>query len=279
VSPVTPAPPGPQPVPDLHLAPGTSTTDLPPVPPVPTGDPGVTAGPRDTGPDRSPVVVRPDGRGREAARTVVLLAVVLAASVALGSVVAAPGRTLVHNRMLPWILGRSLGLAAYLALTGAVVLGLWLRHPWRARLARPSPTSVLWAHVTLVAGTVTLLLGHVTALALDQYAGVGWIGVFVPWGARYRPTPTALGALALYSLVLVAGTAALAGSIGRRIWFPVHTVSVLVFCLVLAHGVLTGSDARALQWLYVGTGVAVLVLQVTRWFAGRAGRTVAGMVE
>lgn len=207
----------------------------------------------------------------EAARTAGLLVLVLGVSVGLGVLVGAPGRSLVHNRMLPWILGRSLGLASYLALAAMVVLGLWLRHPWRSRLGRPSAAGILWAHVTLAAGTVVLVAGHLTALALDRYAGVGWTGVFVPWGAHYRPTPSALGTLALYALVLVAGTAALAGSIGRRVWFPLHTVSVLVFCLALAHGILAGSDAYALRWVYVATGALVLLLQATRWIGARAG--------
>ncbi len=227
-----------------------------------TDDPGVTP-----------------GRAREAARTIAVLAVVLGASVVLGSLLGVHGRTLVHNKMLPWILGRSLGVASYLALAALVVLGLWLRHPWRARFRRPAASSILWAHVTLAAATVTLLAGHLTALAADTYAGVGWTGVFVPWGAQYRPTPTALGTLALYALLLVAGTAALAGSIGRRIWFPIHTVSVLVFCLTLAHGILAGSDAYSLRWVYVATGGVVLVLQATRWIGGRAGHGAAAVLE
>ncbi len=219
------------------------------------------------------------GRPGEAARTVVVLVLVLGLSVGVGLLVGTHGRSLVHDKMLPWILGRSLGLASYLALAAMVVLGLWLRHPWRSRFRRPTAAAILWAHVTLAAGTVMLVAGHLTALALDRYAGVGWTGVFVPWGAQYRPTPSALGTLALYALALVAGTAALAGSIGRRVWFPLHTVSVLVFCLALAHGLLAGSDAYALRWVYVATGVLVLVLQATRWIGGRAGHGVAAVIE
>jgi len=254
----------PQPVPDLdELLALRRATDPRFAPPrrrqVPAGvvvplDPGV-----------------PLGRGRDVARTAGVLVLVLGGSLLVGQLLGAHGRTLVHDKMLPWILGRSLGLAAYLALAAMVVLGLWLRHPWRSRFRRPSAPGILWAHVTLAAATVTLLVGHLCALALDRYAGVGWTGVFVPWGAHYRPTPTALGTLAAYGLLLVVGTAALAGSIGRRVWFPVHAVSVLVFCTVLAHGVLAGSDAYALRWVYVVTGGVVLVLQVTRWIGGRAG--------
>lgn len=262
-------PPPPQPVPDLDELLAVRRTS----------DPWFAEARRTTAVPAPPDVGVASGRVRETARTVVVLVGVLGASLAVGSLLGIHARALVHDRMLPWILGRSLGLASYVALTAMVVLGLWLRHPWRSRFRRPAATSILWAHVTLAAGTVTLLAGHLTALALDRYAGVGWTGVFVPWGARYRPTPTALGTLALYALVLVVVTAALSGSIARNLWFPVHTVSVLVFCLVLAHGVLAGSDALALRWVYVSTGALVLGLEASRWIGARTGHRGAAVLE
>jgi sulfoxide reductase heme-binding subunit YedZ len=195
------------------------------------------------------------------------LCVVVALSMLAGIVFAERSASLLHNKMLPWILGRGLGVACYVALTTMVVLGIWLRHPWRSRMWSPRVETLLRAHVTLAACTITLLAGHLTAIALDHYAGVGWVGTFVPWHATYRPTAVALGTLALYALVLIAGTAALAGSIGRKIWFPIHTVSATVFGLTLMHGLLSGSDSHALRWMYVVTGAAVVAVQVSRWTA------------
>jgi len=237
---------------------------------VPTSRGPSAAVPDPTSPRRMPLLVlEPSGSTLvERARPVVLLVLVLGFSMALGRVVGTPGRAIIHDKMLPWILGRSLGIACYVALTGMVVLGLWLRHPWRGRFRRPGPESILWAHVALAACTLALLAGHLTALALDSYAGVGWTGVFVPWGAQFRPTAVAVGTLALYLLLLVAGTAALAGSIGRAVWFPIHTASVVVFCMCLVHGILAGSDNVGLRWVYVLSGFVVLLLQFTRWLAG-----------
>ena len=62
-----------------------------------------------------------------------MLAGLLVAALLVGRFAGTPTQTLLHNKMLPWILGRSLGVATYLSLTAMVVLGLWLRHPWRAR--------------------------------------------------------------------------------------------------------------------------------------------------
>jgi hypothetical protein len=245
---------------------------------VPELDPGaagtVTAPSEPRVPGRA-ASATPDRVSRNAAdlaRTAGLLAVILLASLVVGRVAGSRGGSLLHNRMLPWILGRGLGVAAYLALTGTVVLGLWLRHPWRSRFRTPSAAAILWAHVALAAGTVTLVAGHVTALALDRYAGVGWTGALVPWKADFEPTPVALGTIALYGLVLVVATAALAGSIARAVWFPVHSAAVLVFCVSLAHGATAGSDGSILRWVYAASGLVVLILQVTRWVVGNRAR-------
>jgi hypothetical protein len=222
-----------------------------------------------------PARTDPAGATTSAGRTLALIAAVVLVSCAAAYQVTLRNAALVHNRMLPWILGRSLGLASYLTLTALVVLGIWLRHPWRNRLRSPRPESLLRAHVVLAACTVALLAGHLVSIALDHYAGVGWTGSFVPWQATYRPTSVALGTLGLYGIVLVGGTAALAGSLGRRVWFPIHSVSAILFCLCLAHGALAGSDSHTLRWVYVATGGAVAAAQATRWAAGPAGRYAA----
>ena len=199
-------PVGPRPVPELVTLPGgtpdavlgagaaiaLAVRSAPVAAPAP---PGVPTAPRRTTPlgPRARPPSRPD-----VLRPAVVLGVVLGVSVLVGHIAGTQGRVLVHDKMLPWILGRSLGVATYVALTAMVVLGLWLRHPWRGRFRRPRPESILWAHVTLAACTVALLAGHLTSLALDRYAGVGWTGVFVPWGAQFKPTGVAIGTLALY---------------------------------------------------------------------------------
>jgi hypothetical protein len=213
--------------------------------------------------------------GAPAGRGLAVAALLLASSLGAGYVLAARSQSVLHDRMLPWVLSRSLGLAAYVCLCALVVVGTWFRHPWRRPGRGPGPQALLRAHAGLAAATVVLLAGHVSAVALDHYAGVGWRGAFVPWQAHYRPTPTAMGTLALYGIVLVAATAALAGSIARRVWLPVHMCSALVFALCLAHGLLAGSDSRVLWALYAVSGVVVLALQASRLVARPA--DLAGM--
>lgn len=170
--------------------------------------------------------------------------------------------------MLPWIVGRGLGIAAYLDLTALVLLGSWFSHPWRLRRPILHPSTVLRAHSVLAAGVAFLVLGHVLALVADRYAGVGWRGALLPGAASYRPGAVALGIAALYFGLAAGGTAALAGRLlARHRWLTVHRAAYVAFALVWFHGVLAGSDTPALRVVYTSTGLAVLALAITRWSA------------
>jgi hypothetical protein len=213
--------------------------------------------------------VTPDDGSTRARRGPRLLttALVLFAALAAGHALALAAAPALHSSMLPWMLGRGLGLAAYLALTAEVALGVWVRHPWRSRYPWPGAAAQLRAHAALAAASVVLVAGHVVSLALDRYAGVGWSGAFIPGHAGYRPVGVALGTVAAYLLVMVTATAALAGSVARRVWFQLHRLALAVLVFAWAHGVVAGSDGRALRWVYIASGALVATLLVTRWWA------------
>jgi len=170
----------------------------------------------------------------------------------------------VSTAMLPWVLGRGLGIAAYLALAALTATGLWLRHPLRARVGGPSPSTLLWTHAALAAATLLLLTGHLVALAVDPFADVGWRGTLVPGLSHYRPYAVGLGVTGVYLGMIAAGSVVLAGRLVGRRWLPIHRLSSVAFGLVWLHAVLAGSDTSRLRWLYVGSGVALGLLLLTR---------------
>jgi DMSO/TMAO reductase YedYZ heme-binding membrane subunit len=174
-----------------------------------------------------------------------------------------------HSRYFPWLTGRALGIAAYLALTSLVLLGIWMRHPWRLRRPVMHSETRLRAHATLASATVALVAGHVVALASDKYAGVGWMGAIIPFRATYRPTAVALGVIAMLFMVLLFATARSAGRRGARHWLFYHRLASVNFVLVWLHGVLAGTDTAALRPLYVGTGGVVAFLAMTRYSVER----------
>ena len=170
-------------------------------------------------------------------------------------------------RLLPWVLGRGFGVAGYLSLTALTMVGLWLRHPWRFRRSGPSPQTLNQVHSTLASLTLLMIAGHITALSLDRYAGVGWGGAFIPGRSHYRPIAVALGTLSLYSGLAVGLTAALAGWLGGRAWLSIHRFACLTIAMCWVHAVLAGSDERFLFPMYLVTATAVVLLFVTRRLA------------
>lgn len=207
---------------------------------------------------------------RPAVRTVALSAV--ATGLGAGLAAAAAGHTLAGlrgDRQAPWILGRAAGLTSYALLTALVVTGLALAHPAAARLRRPHPATRLRLHVGLATFTVVFVGLHVVVLATDRYAGVGWGGSLVPMASAYRPLPVTLGVLGLDSGLVAGATAALAGRVAGRWWWPLHRFAAVAFVLVWFHAVLAGSDAPALRPLYAVSGGAVVVLALSRHTARR----------
>jgi hypothetical protein len=209
-----------------------------------------------------------------------LTLVVLLAALGVGYVAAAWSAPTLHNQKLPWIAGRGLGIAAYLTLAVGVALGLWLRHPWRHRLPMLSPAACLRLHLTVVAAAAATTGTHVAAVVLDKYAHVGASGALLPGRSAYRPFAVGLGTLGLYGMVLVGGTALLAGRLLGGSWLPIHRTATVALALIWAHGVLTGSDVEALRPIYVISGLFVVFLAISRRLArDPIARGVKGSVE
>ncbi|HEY7948645.1 MAG TPA: hypothetical protein VID75_13285, partial [Acidimicrobiales bacterium] len=181
-------------------------------------------------------------------------------SLVTGYIVARFSAPVIHNRYFPWIMGRTLGLGAYVALVALVALGIWVRHPWRHRRPVLHPETRLRLHAALGATVVVLVIAHVVALASDRYAGVGWKGALVPAAASYRPLAVSLGVLAAYGLLAVTITAALGGRLVGRHWLAVHRLAAPTLLLVWFHGVLAGSDTGRLRIVYAVSGGLVVLL-------------------
>jgi len=192
---------------------------------------------------------------------------VLGATVPTGYLVARFSFPVTQSRYFPWIVGRALGLAAYVALVALVVLGTWLRHPWRHRWPLLHPEARLRLHAALGAATCLLVGGHIAALAADPYAGVRWPGTLVPGTALYRPAAVTLGVLGLYFFVAITATAALGGRLVGRHWLAVHRLATPTVALVWFHGVLAGSDTPSLRLFYAFSGAVIAVLMLTRVLA------------
>ena len=196
-------------------------------------------------------------------RQIALVGLVVAVSLVAGHELATALVPAIQAKKLSWVLGRGLGIASFLSLSALVAFGTWVRHPLRARVKWPTPPSTLAVHASLGAATLTLVAAHLTALALDPWAKIGWLGALVPWVSSYRPTPVALGVIALWGILLVGGTARMAGKLGRKRWLRVHRLAWVVWTSALLHGLTTGSDTMALRYVYAASAAVIVALWVT----------------
>ncbi len=218
--------------------------------------------------------------GERAGRAAGLLgAGLLAFTLALGAgYVAAWGiAPTLHSRELPWVTARALGIAGYLSLTALVVVGIWMRHPWRSTGGWLHAETRLRAHAALAVATIALVAGHVASIVADRYAGVGWLGAIVPGLSHYRALAVGLGVVAFQLMLLTAATAGFAGRRGTRHWLGAHRLALFSFAATCAHGALAGTDTSALRLMYVSSGLLVAFLALTRSLGARAGRP--GIVE
>ncbi len=198
------------------------------------------------------------------ARTLAVVVSVTVSSAVTAWLVGSAVSSVAGNKMAPWLLGRAAGISAYLLIVALVIMGLLLSHPAGARLRSLPRATLLRVHVSLAVFTLAFTSLHIAALASDRYAGVGWHGALVPGLAAYRPLPVTLGVIGLYSGLLAGITAATAGRLIGRVWWPIHKVAIVSLVLVWLHGLLAGSDTAALLVLYAGSGFAVAILAISR---------------
>jgi hypothetical protein len=209
-------------------------------------------------------------RGLAAARSIlIVLGCALSAGLSF-ALVGGAVQSVSGDRMAPWIIGRAAGVSAYLLLVCVVLLGLVLSHPWRSRWARLNQVNRIRLHLVLSVFTLAFTALHVLVLATDRYAGVGWRGALVPLGAQYRPVATTLGMMGLWAGLLAGVTAALAGRLPARAWWPLHKVAISSLAMIWLHGIFGGGDTHALRWLYLLTAALVLALAISRYSARTA---------
>jgi predicted ferric reductase len=175
----------------------------------------------------------------------------------------------VRSTMLPWVLGRGLGLGALAALAALSLVGLWRRHPIRESLPVLKPAALAKVHTVLASATMALLAGHVAAILADSYAKVGVVGALIPMQSAYQPWPVTLGTVSMWLLLLIWATARLSTSVAKRSWKAVHRASMFTFGCVWLHGLTIGTDSAKLRPAYIVVGALVIAV----WLSSAAMQT------
>lgn len=171
--------------------------------------------------------------------------------------------------MTLWWISRGTGLAALVALTAGLVLGV----ATVPRVTRPRfvPAGL---HRTLTVGALALVVAHVVTVIVDGYAPVGWLDAVVPFSSPYRTVWTGLGTVAFDVMLVAAATSWKRLRPGYRAWKLLHVASWACWPVAVAHGVATGTDTKAIWDLGLTAACVALVAGALGWRV--LGRALAG---
>jgi predicted ferric reductase len=194
---------------------------------------------------------------------------VAAASANPTDIGAPPGDQMTTEHMW-WYMGRAGGFVAFWLLFGSVALGLAVSSRFfDGLLARPW---VYEMHQFLSLIVIVAILFHALVLLPDPYANFRLEDIFLPLHSSYRPAATAAGIVTLYGLVVVSASFYVKKHIGgQNGWRLLHYTTFLLFLGALVHGLFAGTDSRETwaQYMYLGSGLAVLFLAFFRILASR----------
>lgn len=156
---------------------------------------------------------------------------------------------------LTWRVVRSAGFVAFLAATGAVILGA--RRPSGLPIGG-RPARIYALHRALGIAAVLGMVVHLVALWADEFVEFTILQLLLlPWTSVYEPFAVTLGWLVMIALLLTAAS----GSLRRLLpgWRILHALAFLTFALGLVHVLLAGSDSGS-PWalaFYLATLLAV----------------------
>lgn len=208
---------------------------------------------------------------RLSGRALVILGALLGILVIAATERIVPAQDQYQTQMRLWLAARATGITGYLVLTVLVALGQVLSHPVNQSTWKLSKRLFPW-HENLFVFVVSFVVAHVAALILDPYADVSVVGAFVPGLSGYRPLPVAVGSVALYALLLTGLTARYTKALPAGWWLKLHRLSLAVFLLTWAHGMLAGADSDALRPMYVVTGLVVIAAAAYRYWVAKKRR-------
>jgi sulfoxide reductase heme-binding subunit YedZ len=159
-----------------------------------------------------------------------------------------------------WITSRAAGIAALLAATAAVALGLLMS----TRLRRSADFKPL--HEALSLATLAALAVHAFALLGDSYINFSLAGITIPFVSSYQRIWTTVGIVGGWMLVILGLSYYVRGRIGPARWRSLHRFTALAWVLGIVHAVGEGTDAGTPLFLL---SAAALILPTAALLARR----------
>ena len=204
--------------------------------------------------------------GTVAALLAAVIAGTLGATVALPALVPGLAQSLLGSEPKAyWYLSRGSAWVAFGLLWLSTMSGLLIT----TKLSRLWPGGPLafdvHEHTSLLSFGFTLF--HALILLGDRYINYTPVQLLLPFAsANYRPEWVGVGQLGFYLLGLVTFTFYIRRFITHKAWRLIHFLSFALFGMVVAHGLMSGTDSPSLwaQGVYWLAGASVLFLTFYR---------------
>lgn len=172
--------------------------------------------------------------------------------------------------MLPWIISRATGFAAFGLIACAMVAGLLVRTRTTVGPVKGSGMVDLHRHFSLLA--LIAMAVHGTALLFDSTIDVSPLALVVPGLVPYRPVWTGVGVLAAELALLIHLSFRFRSRIGVPVWRRLHFLTYAVFAAGAVHGIAAGTDSGTTWAIAVYGGAVGAVAGLTGWRAVTARR-------
>lgn len=165
---------------------------------------------------------------------------------------------------LSWYVARGSGFALYLLSWFLVVSGLGAST--KLLVTTGDRALAMSVHAYAFHLWYGLLALHMLSIAVDPAVNFGLRDLLLPFTSGWREPWTGLGILAAQLGIITGASAGVRRLVGYRIWKATHWLSLPVFGLGLAHGLMAGTDGGTLPAfvLYMVTGGWVVFLIVYR---------------
>jgi sulfoxide reductase heme-binding subunit YedZ len=151
-----------------------------------------------------------------------------------------------------WITSRAAGIAALLAASVAVALGLMMSGTLRKRI--PDARAM---HEALSLATIVALVVHALALLGDTYLKPSLADLTIPFVSGFETLWTSLGIVAGWMLVILGLSYYARARIGTQRWRKLHRFTALAWVIGVVHSLGEGTDAGA-PWFLLATAMVVL---------------------
>jgi len=154
-----------------------------------------------------------------------------------------------------WYLSRGSAIVAFCLLWASMAMGLVITNKL-ARLWPGGPVAFELHQYTSLLG-LGFALFHATILIGDEYIHLDLWRVFTPFASQsYLPFWVGLGQIGVYLWGLLVGSFYVRKQIGTKAWRLIHFSSFMIFAMVMAHGIVSGTDTKT-SWA-----------SLMYWFAG-----------